>query len=257
MHDADDWSHPEKIARQVRALLRTGAHSTFSAWVRTTPELGFLGPARVFPDLVGFNDSSALFRRALFERFGAWDTARIAADKELIWRFEVLAGRPREAFRRRTVLPGCPLSFGRLVPSSLTRSGPTHVLTDLPRPPPRVPRGRRRTGRTGSTARAVAPRRLARAARPTSRRRRCCAAPARPPHDLLFVGDFNFRGGTQKSARAMLAAARAAGLSAAAAALPPLRPGRHRAARRRRCAEAAAASACASSPPARGCGRRR
>ena len=69
--------------------------------MRTTPELGFLGPARVFPDLIGLNDSSALFRRELFERFGGWDTARIAADKELIWRFERLAGRPREAFRRR------------------------------------------------------------------------------------------------------------------------------------------------------------
>ena len=143
----------------------------------------------------------------------------------------MLAGRPREAFRRRVVLPGCPLAFGRLAPSSLTRTGATHVLT--------VYHGLRREYREaaalwqdGLDRAGVAPRRLARGARPTSPRRRSLRvrAPA-PAHDLLFIGDFNFRGGTQKSALAMIAAARAAGLSAAAAALPPLRPGRHRAAR--------------------------
>src|SRR5690606_3252433 len=118
-----------KIARQVRTLERSGAPSTFSDWVRVTPDLTFLGPARVFSDLVGLNDSAALFRRELFDRFGVWDTARIAADKELIWRFEILAGRRRESFRRRVILPGCPLSFGRLMPSSLTRSDESHVLT--------------------------------------------------------------------------------------------------------------------------------
>lgn len=91
VHDADDWSHPEKIARQLSALRQTRAPSTFSSWVRATPDLAFLGPARVFPDLLGLNDSSALFRRELFDRFGGWDAARIAADKELIWRFEHLA----------------------------------------------------------------------------------------------------------------------------------------------------------------------
>lgn len=129
VHDADDWSHPEKIARQLRALRQTRAPSTFSAWVRTTPDLAFLGAARVYPDLMGLNDSSALFRRELFDRFGGWDAARITADKELIWRFEHLSGRPREGFRRRLILRDCPLSFGRLAPSSLTRTGATHVLT--------------------------------------------------------------------------------------------------------------------------------
>ena len=36
-----------------------------------------------------------------------------------------------------------------------------------------------------------------------------------PEHDLLFIGDFNFLGGTQKSALNMIAAARAADLSVA------------------------------------------
>ena len=215
VHDADDWSHPEKIARQLRQLLRTGAPSTFSAWVRTTPELGFIGPARPHPELLGLNDSSALFRRALFLRFGGWDDARIAADKELIWRFEVLAGRPREAFRRRLVLPGCPLAFGRLVPSSLTRTGATHVLT--------VYHGLRREYREaaafwqdGLDARAAQSRGLAATPPyfPAPPVIRPAAAPA-PARDLAVIADFNFQGGAQKSALAMLAAARAAGLAGA------------------------------------------
>ena len=215
VHDADDWSHPEKLERQLRQLRRSGAPSNFSAWVRATPELGFLGPARVRPRLLGLNDSSGLFRRDLFARFGGWDDARIAADKELIWRFEVLAGRPREAFRRRLVLPDCPLAFGRLTPSSLTRAGPTHVLT--------VYHGLRREYREaaafwqdGLDPRPRAPGASARSP-PSSPRPRCCAPcpAAAPAPELLVIADFNFQGGAQKSALAMLAAARAAHLSAA------------------------------------------
>ena len=184
--------------------------------MRVTPELGFLGPARVFPDLLGFNDSAMLFRRALFERFGTWDAARIGADKELIWRFERLAGRRREAFRRRMVLPDCPLTFGRLAASSLTRSSATHVLT--------IYHGLRReyreaadfwhrqpgladAARSGPGARGFFP------APPAIRPVRAAAADA--DRDLLVVGDFNFNGGAQKSALHMIRAARAAGLSAA------------------------------------------
>jgi glycosyltransferase involved in cell wall biosynthesis len=214
VHDADDWSHPEKIARQLRALRQTRAPSTFSAWVRTTPDLAFLGPARVYPDLMGLNDSSALFRRKLFERFGGWDAARITADKELIWRFEHLAGRPRESFRRRMILKDCPLSFGRLVPSSLTRTGATHVLT--------VYHGLRREYREAALfwQAGLDPRITRREgfrltppffpAPPVLRPEKGEGAPL----DALFIGDFNFLGGTQKSALAMIGASRAAGLRA-------------------------------------------
>lgn len=208
VHDADDWSHPEKIARQLRALRRTLAPSTFSAWVRATPDLSFLGAARVYPNLMGLNDSSGLFRRALFERFGGWDAARIGADKELIWRFEYLSGRPREAFRRRMILKDCPLAFGRLIPSSLTRTGATHVLT--------IYHGLRREYREAAIFWHDG------LARHTIRREGFTPNPPffpappvlRPARgqgaslDTLFIGDFNFLGGTQKSALAMISAAR-------------------------------------------------
>ena len=215
VHDADDWSHPEKIARQMAHLARTKATSNVSAWVRVTPDLGFLGPARVFPDLMGLNDSATLFRRADLDRCGPWDAARIGADKELIWRFERLAGRPHEAFRRRMILPGCPLTFGRLAPASLTRTGATHVLS--------VYHGIRREYREAADFWHRQPG-LAEAARrgPDPEQGFFPAPPLlRPdrdpgtPRDLLVIGDFNFLGGTQKSALHMLGAARAAGRSAA------------------------------------------
>ena len=215
VHDADDWSHPEKIARQMAHLARTKAGSNVSAWVRVTPDLGFLGPARVFPDLMGLNDSATLFRRADLDRCGPWDAARIGADKELIWRFERLAGRPREAFRRRMILPDCPLTFGRLAPASLTRTGATHVLS--------VYHGIRREYREAADFWHRQPG-LAEAARrgPDPEQGFFPAPPLlRPdrdpgiPRDLLVIGDFNFLGGTQKSALHMLGAARAAGRSAA------------------------------------------
>jgi hypothetical protein len=213
VHDADDWSHPEKIALQLRRLRRSRAASTFTAWARTTPGLVFLGAARLQPDLVGFNDSSALFRREALERAGPWDDARIGADKELLWRMERLEGRPAEAFRRRMILPDCPLAFGRHAPGSLTRTSATHVLT--------IYHGQRREYREAAAfwheglARGPLPAPLRAAgppffpAPPMIRSRRV----EDPRLDLLLIGDFNFQGGTQKSALHMARAARRAGLA--------------------------------------------
>lgn len=211
IHDADDWSHPEKIARQLAALLRSRAPSTFSAWVRATPGLVFLGAARLQPDLMGFNDSSALIRRDAVERAGPWDTARIGADKELIWRMERLAGRPAEAFRRRMILPDCPLAFGRHAPSSLTRTPASHVLT--------IYHGLRREYREAAAFwhQGLAPGALPATlpgppffpAPPAIR----AARADDPGLDLLLVGDLNLQGGTQKSALHMARAARRAGIA--------------------------------------------
>ena len=46
VHDADDWSHPEKIALQPPICAARGAPFNFSAWVRTTPGPDLLGAAR-------------------------------------------------------------------------------------------------------------------------------------------------------------------------------------------------------------------
>ena len=212
-HDADDWSHPEKIATQMRALGR-GPYN-FSAWVRTGPDLFFWGPSRPSRNLVGLNHSSALMRTELVRRLGGWDAARVAADTELVWRIERALGNPQGGFRARRVLAEVPLAFGRLDPASLTRSSATHILTNL--------HGLRREyleaaalWHQDSVPRLTPGARLEATppffpAPPVLRPERS----AGPAHDLLFVGDFNFAGGTFHSAMHMLRAARGAGLSAA------------------------------------------
>nr|MBA3326614.1 glycosyltransferase [Paracoccaceae bacterium] len=209
VHDADDWSHPEKIARHLADLRRGRAPFNISAWVRATPELVFLGGWRPAADLVERNFSSVFLPRTLLERLGPWDDARLSADRELACRLQRVFGLPRQAAFLAT-----PLAFGRSEPGSLTRTGPTHVAT--------MYHGLRREYFEASDfwhARLdpAALRKGGLAARPPYFPAPPALRPDRhaPAHDLLFIGDFNFLGGTQKSALAMIAAARAAGLDAA------------------------------------------
>jgi hypothetical protein len=169
----------------------------------------FLGGWRLAVRLTERNFSSVFFARALAERLGPWDTARASADREFVNRLgRVFELPPQEPFLE------APLAFGRSAAGSLTRTGPTHVAT--------MHHGLRREyfeatdhWHAGLDPKAV----------------RAKGLDARPPyfpaplslraerssrmHDLLVIGDFNFLGGTQKSALAMIAAARAAGLDVA------------------------------------------
>jgi glycosyltransferase involved in cell wall biosynthesis len=206
VHDADDWSHPEKIARHLAAA-RNGAPYTLSDWTRATDDLAFWGPWRPSPAMVAENISSACFRRDLIDRVGPWDTARVSADREFILRLDRLFGTaPQPVF-----LPGVPLAFGRDGAGSLTRASATHAATQL--------HGLRREYReaaehwhatldpdgpmTGAPPFFPAPR--------TIRSRR----ELRPRHDLLFIADFNLRGGAFHSAFNMLRAGLAAGYDCA------------------------------------------
>lgn len=129
-HDADDWSHPARIARQVAALLRRpGAMASASHWVRATPGLRFTqwwgGTGLVHPNI-----SSLMIRRAAVEKLGFWDRARAGADSEY-W------DRLRAVFGPETILavdPGLPLAFGRQAGASLSRASATAVETLLAGP---------------------------------------------------------------------------------------------------------------------------
>lgn len=83
-HDADDWSHPEKLARQVRHLQANPAVvANTSEQARATSDLRFHRRGKpgyfVFPNL-----SSLMFRRAeVMARLGYWDSVRFGADAEL------------------------------------------------------------------------------------------------------------------------------------------------------------------------------
>lgn len=79
--DSDDWSHPERLARQVAALAeRPDAVASLSSWVRLTPDLVL---NRVGYNATRVNASSMMFRRApVLERLGGFDTVRKDADSE-------------------------------------------------------------------------------------------------------------------------------------------------------------------------------
>lgn len=119
--DADDWTHPERIARQVAALVDGPAKpASMSFWVRMSEGLC---PSAVRPD-VGVlhpNLSSLMIRRDVIERAGYWDRVRSGGDTEYVERMAQLWG-PQAV---EPVLPRVPLAFGRVHAGSLTRSPAT------------------------------------------------------------------------------------------------------------------------------------
>ncbi|MHC0552927.1 glycosyltransferase family 2 protein [Salinicoccus sp. CNSTN-B1] len=118
VNDADDWSHPEKIAIQARHLLcNDGIIANTSAHSRLTEALMLHRrgtPGRyIFPNM-----SSLMFRRKeVLERAGFWDEVRFAADSEFKRRLAALFG--EEVL---VDLDTGPLSFPRQASGSLTGS---------------------------------------------------------------------------------------------------------------------------------------
>jgi hypothetical protein len=125
VHDADDWSHPDKIRLQIDTLRDGAATFSLSAYARAGTGLDFQGPWRPSPRLVARNFSSLLAPRDLLRRAGGWDPVRFGADSELIRRLGRLFGEASIA----TTLSECPLSFGRTGSASLTGAGPSHLST--------------------------------------------------------------------------------------------------------------------------------
>lgn len=129
VHDADDWSHAEKIEAQVD-LVRAGAPFALSDMVRVAEPLVTVGPPTPGGSLLQPNPSSALMRRDDLLALEGWDDrARITADAELLRRLALrhrldpeLPGLPR-AHR------GCPLSLVRRTTTSLTGRIETHAST--------------------------------------------------------------------------------------------------------------------------------
>lgn len=109
LHDADDWSHPLKIERQVRHLM---AHpeqvGCLTEQARTLVDLTFTKLAGHGALLIP-NTSSFLFDKAkVQDSVGYWDTVRFSADNELIRRLRDLHG--KDAVQQ---LASGPLSFQR------------------------------------------------------------------------------------------------------------------------------------------------
>ncbi|MCH8502459.1 MAG: glycosyltransferase family 2 protein [Aliidiomarina sp.] len=126
VHDADDWSHPQKIERQIQVLLAdTNLAATVSSWVRVSPTVNFLGLWMVGGRFVERNHSSALIRRSVLPDVGLWDEVRVSADSEFLWRLQRHFG--EAAVQHIDV--DVPLSFSLVHQESLTQQGATHVRT--------------------------------------------------------------------------------------------------------------------------------
>lgn len=112
-HDSDDWSHPQKIARQVAPLtMDDRLVCTVSSWVRIQDDGHFY--ARPVHPLMRINPSSPLFRRErVLREAGAWDCVRTGADSEFLARLKLVFG--AKAVKK----VGQPLSLGSHRPDSL------------------------------------------------------------------------------------------------------------------------------------------
>lgn len=127
VHDADDWSHPSKIALQVAPLRADPAlKATVSHWVRAGPDLD-MTRWRIEDRWVHRNVSSLMLRAELRDDLGYWDRVRVNADTEYYYR--IIAAYGPAAIHE--VQPGLPLAFGRTDLASLTMRDATHARTQL------------------------------------------------------------------------------------------------------------------------------
>lgn len=122
-HDADDWSHPQKIETQIKALVSGSALGVAAHWVRVRPDLHVTPDWRISPNLIDWSHSTFMARRSLFDELGPWDNVRISADTELIWRMQAVHGRNSLI----KICPKAPLALALNDDSSLTRAKQTHV----------------------------------------------------------------------------------------------------------------------------------
>lgn len=111
--DDDDWSHPERLERQVAPMIADATvHSTLSHAVQADDGLVFRHASRRTRLM---NSSSLMFRRADLVRLGGFDSVRKGADTEFIRRLRAaLPG-------RQETLPE-DLAFVRLTGGSLSRA---------------------------------------------------------------------------------------------------------------------------------------
>lgn len=116
VNDADDWSHPEKLEKQVLHLLENPkVIGNTSQQARATNDLKFFRRGKP-GSYIFSNMSSFMFRREpVMELIGFWDSVRFGADSEFIKRIKKVFG--DEAVVEVTTGP---LSFQRQSETSLT-----------------------------------------------------------------------------------------------------------------------------------------
>ena len=127
VHDADDWSHPEKIALQVGRLIADDSlQATVSHWVRVSDDLD-MTRWRMEDAWIYRNVSSLMVRATVRDEIGFWDRVRVNADTEYYYRLIAAYGAQAIA----EVAAGIPLAFGHSAAQSLTGQSATHLRTQF------------------------------------------------------------------------------------------------------------------------------
>ncbi len=117
VHDADDWSHPQMIERQLEIIRGGRVVGSFSRLARVTPNMEFLlRPYRRMLEPIHWNYTSLLVKTETLRNFGGWDTVRAHADSELIERLRDFYGRSSLVEAETSV----PLSFFLVTRDNLT-----------------------------------------------------------------------------------------------------------------------------------------
>ena len=125
--DADDWSHPQKIEKQVVSLTReSSCVASVSHWARCDEYLRFTR-LRTDNSWIYRNISSLMVRNEVFMECGYWDQLTANADTEFYLR--LIANYGQQAVVE--VYPDVPLSFGRSQQHSLTNNSATHVVSQF------------------------------------------------------------------------------------------------------------------------------
>lgn len=110
--DDDDWSHPQRLARQVNFLLENSEYGACRIMAIRCDEN--LGRTRLGYKPVVFNPSSLMLRRAVYERVGDHLSSRKGADSEYYFRLKAVTGGQVANVEE-------PLSIIRILPESLSR----------------------------------------------------------------------------------------------------------------------------------------
>uniref|UniRef100_UPI003999BDEB glycosyltransferase family 2 protein n=1 Tax=Roseovarius halophilus (ex Wu et al. 2025) TaxID=3376060 RepID=UPI003999BDEB len=121
LHDADDWSHPERLARQARFLLENpGFAGCLGQQARCLPDLRvsrWTGTGElVFENMTSLMLPTELVHGCL----GGWDDVRVSADSELLRRVRRLFGETAVA-----ALETGPVALQRDSTGSATADGAT------------------------------------------------------------------------------------------------------------------------------------
>jgi glycosyltransferase involved in cell wall biosynthesis len=116
LHDADDWSHPQKIETQVKYMLSVDSCVACTSEMFRSEESLRVGVLRGDCSLISSNTSSLMFRKQpIVEKIGYWDNVRFGADGQMMRRIRMAFGKDS----LHHINTG-PLSFQRYTDKSIT-----------------------------------------------------------------------------------------------------------------------------------------